>query len=214
MKKEKVSEAVIRRLPKYYRYLKDLERMGVERISSQELSKKMGIKATQIRQDLNCFGGFGQQGYGYHVKMLKKEIKDIIGLNREYKVILVGAGHIGQALANYSGFENEGFNIIGIFDNNPMLIGNAFRNKTIMGMEALHQFAKENHIDLCIIATPKERAQETADMVIEVGIESIWNFAPVDVDARMGVCVENVHLNDSLYTLIYRMNDTERGTFN
>ncbi|MFZ5974381.1 MAG: redox-sensing transcriptional repressor Rex [Bacillota bacterium] len=210
MKKEKVSEAVIRRLPKYYRYLKELERIGVERISSQELSKKMGIKATQIRQDLNCFGGFGQQGYGYHVKMLKKEIKDIIGLNREYKVILVGAGNIGQALANYMGFEKEGFNIIGIFDVNPKLIGNTIRNKTIMDIDSLHVFAKENHVDLCIITTPKENAQEIADMVIGVGIKSIWNFAPVDVDARRGVCIENVHLNDSLYTLIYRMNDNER----
>ena len=213
MKKEKVSEAVIRRLPKYYRYLKDLERMGVERISSQELSKKMGIKATQIRQDLNCFGGFGQQGYGYHVKMLKKELKNIIGINREYKVILIGAGHIGQALANYHGFENEGFNIVGIFDNNPELTGKTIRNITIMHIETLHDFVKENQVDLCIIATPKENAQETADKVIGVGIRSIWNFAPVDVDARMGVCVENVHLNDSLYTLIYRMNDSGPKSF-
>jgi redox-sensing transcriptional repressor len=210
MKKEKVSEAVIRRLPKYYRYLKELERIGVERISSQELSKKMGIKATQIRQDLNCFGGFGQQGYGYHVKMLKKEIKDIIGLNREYKVILVGVGNIGQALSNYSGLEKEGFNIIGIFDVNPKLIGNTIRNKTIMDIDLLYVFAKDNNIDLCIITTPKENAQEIADMVIGVGIKSIWNFAPIDVDARRGVCIENVHLNDSLYTLIYRMNDNER----
>jgi len=209
MKKEKVSEAVIRRLPKYYRYLMDLERLGVERISSQELSKMMGIKATQIRQDLNCFGGFGQQGYGYHVKMLKKEIKNIIGLNREYKVILIGAGNIGQALSNYIGFEREGFNIVGIFDANPKLIGNTIRSKTIMDIDTLHTFAKNNSIDLCIITTPKESAQQIADMVIGVGIKSIWNFAPVDVEARRGVFIENVHLNDSLYTLVYRMNEQE-----
>jgi redox-sensing transcriptional repressor len=210
MKKDRVSEAVIRRLPKYYRYLKDLERIGVERISSQELSKKMGIKATQIRQDLNCFGGFGQQGYGYHVKMLKKEIMDIIGLNREYKVILVGAGNMGQALANYVGFEKEGFDIVAIFDINPKLIGNTIRNKEIRDIDTLHVYAKENPVDLCIIATPKETAQAIADTVIGVGIRSIWNFAPVDVEARNGVCVENVHLNDSLYTLVYRMNDTDQ----
>lgn len=209
MRKDKVSEAVIRRLPKYYRYLMELERIGVERISSQELSKKMGIKATQIRQDLNCFGGFGQQGYGYQVKMLKKEIKDIIGLNREYRVILVGAGNIGQALANYIGFEKEGFNIVGIFDVNPKLIGNTIRSKTIMDIDTLHTFAKKNRIDLCIITTPKENAQQIADMVIGVGIKSIWNFAPVDVEARKGVFVENVHLNDSLYTLVYRINEQE-----
>jgi redox-sensing transcriptional repressor len=210
MKKDRVSEAVIRRLPKYYRYLKDLERIGVERISSQELSKKMGIKATQIRQDLNCFGGFGQQGYGYHVKMLKKEIMDIIGLNREYKVILVGAGNMGQALANYVGFEKEGFDIVAIFDINPKLIGNTIRNKEIRDIDTLHVYARENPVDLCIIATPKETAQAIADTVIGVGIRSIWNFAPVDVEARNGVCVENVHLNDSLYTLVYRMNDTDQ----
>lgn len=210
MKKDRVSEAVIRRLPKYYRYLKDLERIGVERISSQELSKKMGIKATQIRQDLNCFGGFGQQGYGYHVKMLKKEIMDIIGLNREYKVILVGAGNMGQALANYVGFEKEGFDIVAIFDINPKLIGNTIRNKEIRDIDTLHVYARENPVDLCIIATPKETAQAIADTAIGAGIRSIWNFAPVDVEARNGVCVENVHLNDSLYTLVYRMNDTDQ----
>ncbi len=210
MKKDRVSEAVIRRLPKYYRYLKDLERIGVERISSQELSKKMGIKATQIRQDLNCFGGFGQQGYGYHVKMLKKEIMDIIGLNREYKVILVGAGNMGESLDNYVGFEKEGFDIVAIFDINPKLIGNTIRNKEIRDIDTLHVYAKENPVDLCIIATPKETAQAIADTVIGVGIRSIWNFAPVDVEARNGVCVENVHLNDSLYTLVYRMNDTDQ----
>lgn len=207
MKREKVSEAVIRRLPKYYRYLKDLERAGVERISSQELSKKMGIKATQIRQDLNCFGGFGQQGYGYHVSMLKKEIKDIIGLNREYNVVLIGAGHMGNALANYMGFGKEGFNIIGIFDNNPQLVGTFIRDIEISNIDNIDDFVKNNKVDLCIIATTKENAQHVADIIIETGVQAIWNFTPVDVEAYEDVCIENVHLNDSLYTLIYRMND-------
>ena len=211
MKKDKVSEAVIRRLPKYYRYLKELERIGIERISSQELSKKMGIKATQIRQDLNCFGGFGQQGYGYHVKMLKKEIKNIIGLNRTYNVVLVGAGNMGQALANYAGFEKEGFHIKAIFDINPKLIGNKIRSKEILDIDTLHEYAKKQDVDICIITAPKESAQAIADTAIGVGIRSIWNFAPIDVEAREGVCVENVHLNDSLYTLVYRMNDSREN---
>lgn len=209
MKKDKISGAVIRRLPKYYRYLRDLEREGVERISSQELSSKMGIKATQIRQDLNCFGGFGQQGYGYQVKVLKNELKRIIGLDNQYNAIIVGMGNIGQALAHYASFEQEGIHVIGMFDVNPKLVGNMIRNTLIMDIDLIPEYIEENDVDFCIIATPKEKAQDIANTVIEGGVTSIWNFAPIDVEGGPGVSIENVHLNDSLYTLIYRMNSGE-----
>ncbi|HOB19263.1 MAG TPA: redox-sensing transcriptional repressor Rex [Candidatus Atribacteria bacterium] len=203
-----VSEAVIRRMPKYYRYLEDLEKTGVERVSSKELSQRMGLTASKIRQDFNCFGGFGQQGYGYNVSDLKKEIMKILGLDRTYNVIIVGAGNIGQALANYTGFEKEGFFIKALFDINPKLIGMSIRDIMIYDLDSLEDFLAKNPIDIAVISTPKDKAQEVADRLTRNGIKSIWNFAAIDVAVPRGVIAENVHLSDSLYTLSYRIRES------
>lgn len=203
----RVSEAVIRRLPKYYRYLRDMEKSGVQRISSKELSKRMGLTASQIRQDFNCFGGFGQQGYGYHVSELCGEIRKILGLHKNYKVIIVGAGNLGQALSNYSGFIREGFNIVAMFDTNPRLIGISVRGIQILDIGKMKDFIINNDIQIGIICTPKDHAQDITDQMVDGGIKSIWNFAPIDIKTPEDVVVENAHLSDSLYTLSYKMNE-------
>jgi len=202
-----VSEAVIRRLPKYYRYLKEMEKAEIQRVSSKELSQRMGLTASQIRQDFNCFGGFGQQGYGYNVTELRQEIKKILGLYRNYNVIIVGAGNLGQALANYSNFEKEGFFIKALFDINPRLIGMSIRGIEVLDIDQMEEFVKKEPIDIGVISTPKAKAQEVADLMIKCGIKSIWNFAPIDVEVPPDVVVENVHLSDSLYTLAFKMNN-------
>jgi redox-sensing transcriptional repressor len=206
----RVSEAVIRRLPKYYRYLKDMEKSGVQRISSKELSKRMGLTASQIRQDFNCFGGFGQQGYGYHVSDLCNEIRKILGLHKNYNVIIVGAGNVGQALSNYSGFAREGFNITAMFDANPRLIGMSIRGVPIYDIETMPEYIANNDIRIGVISTPGDQGQTIANQMVAGGIKSIWNFAPIDVKVPEDVAVENVHLSDSLYILSYKMNDLER----
>jgi len=207
--KSRVSEAVIRRLPKYYRYLQDMERVGIQRISSKELSERMGLTASQIRQDFNCFGGFGQQGYGYNVSELRQQIKKILGLSNEYNVIIVGAGNLGQALANYTGFGQEGFHIKALFDINPRLVGLSIHGIQIHDIDSMKDYIAANNIDIGIICTPKNKAQEIADKMVEAGIKGIWNFAPVDVECPEDVVVENVHLSDSLYVLSYKMNEDE-----
>lgn len=204
--RRRVSEAVIRRLPKYYRYLVELKKKGVQRVSSSELGQKMGLTASQIRQDFNCFGGFGQQGYGYNVAELCEEFKKILGLDRQYNMIVVGAGNLGQALANYSGFEKEGFFIKAMFDVNPRLIGMSIRGIEIYDVDNLRNFVASQHVDIGIICTPKEKAQEVAELLVSCGIKYIWNFAPIDVVLPDDVIVENVHLSDSLYILCYRIN--------
>jgi redox-sensing transcriptional repressor len=209
MARNKVSEAVIRRLPKYYRYLQDMEKNGIERVSSQEMSRRLGLTASQIRQDFNCFGGFGQQGYGYNVSELRKEITRILGLDRVYNAIIVGAGNLGQALANYTGFEREGFQIKAAFDINPRLIGMSIRGIEVMDIDYMEEYIKENDIQVAILAVPKSKAQEMADRLVNYGIRGIWNFAPIDVVVGEDVSVENVHLSDSLYILSYRMKDKE-----
>jgi len=209
MAKSRISDAVIRRLPKYYRYLTELEKNDIQRVSSQQLSQRMGLTASQIRQDFNCFGGFGQQGYGYNVSELKNEIKKILGLQKEYNVIIVGAGNLGQALANYAGFDKEGFHIKAAFDINPRLVGMSIRGVEVLDIDELCSYTRENRIDLAIIATPKSKAQEIADQLIKCGIKGIWNFAPIDVEATEGVAVENVHLSETLYVLTYRMNEKQ-----
>jgi redox-sensing transcriptional repressor len=204
--KNYVSEAVMRRMPKYYRYLTDMEKSGIERISSKELSQRMGLTASQIRQDFNCFGGFGQQGYGYNVSELRQEIRNILGLNLEYQVIVLGAGNLGQALANYTGFEKDGFIVKAMFDINPRLIGISIRGINIYDLDELESFIQKTPIQIAAICTPKEKAQEVADRVIRSGVKGIWNFAAVDIVVPDDVIVENVHLSDSLYTLSFRMN--------
>jgi len=202
---EKISSAVIRRLPKYYRYLEDLQSKGIDKISSSKMSSDMGLNASQIRRDLNCFGGFGQQGYGYSVIKLKKEITHILGLDKRYNVIIVGAGRIGHALLGYRNFSLEGFNIMDVFDNSPQRIGETMEDKTVRSIDELGGYLEENHVDIAVICTPKEAAQKSADMLVSLGIKAIWNFAPVDVEVRRGVVVENVHLSDSLYVLSYQL---------
>lgn len=203
MSKE-ISQAVIRRMPRYYRYLGELIDEGVERISSNELSERMKVTASQIRQDLNNFGGFGQQGYGYNVKFLYDEIGKILGLNVKHNVIVVGAGNLGQAIANYVKFEKLGFVMVGLFDNNPALNGKKVRNLSVKMLEELPEFVKTTPVDIAALTVPKENAYAVADLLVENGIHAIWNFAHVDLDLK-DVVVEYVHLSDSLMQLSYNI---------
>ena len=204
MEKE-ISQAVIRRMPRYYRYLGELLDAGVERISSNELSARMNVTASQIRQDLNNFGGFGQQGYGYNVPFLHEEIGRILGLNEVHNIIVIGAGHLGQAIANYVKFERLGFRIIGLFDVDPKLKGQLVREIPIRMMEKLPDFLKEHRVDIAALTLPKANAEATAAGLVSLGVTAIWNFAHVDLDNIEGVVVENVHLSDSLMQLSYNM---------
>jgi len=199
----RISITVIRRLPKYYRYLEDLMNKGINRISSQELSKLTGFTASQIRQDLNNFGGFGQQGYGYNVEELHNELGKILGLTTVYKAVIAGAGNLGQAIANYKGFEDAGFKVVSLFDKNPKLIGLKIRDIEIRDVDIMEQFIKENGIDIGIITAPKESAQEIANTFVRAGVKGIWNFAPIDLVVPESVVVENVRLNESLFILSY-----------
>ncbi len=204
MEKE-ISQAVIRRMPRYYRYLGELLDDGVERISSNELSARMRVTASQIRQDLNNFGGFGQQGYGYNVKYLYDEIAKILGINQQHNIIVIGAGNLGQALANYMKFEKRGFVIIGLFDVNPALKGISVRGIRVRMMEELEGFVKRERVDIAALTMPKEKADEVANMLVNLGISAIWNFAHLDLELPEHVVVENVHLSDSLMQLSYNI---------
>ncbi|WP_313757971.1 redox-sensing transcriptional repressor Rex [Tissierella sp.] len=203
----RVSITVIRRLPKYYRYLGDLLNKGINRISSQELSKMTGFTASQIRQDLNNFGGFGQQGYGYNVEELHNQLAKILGLETIYKAVIAGAGNLGQAIANYKGFEDAGFKVLSLFDKNPKLIGLRIRDIEIRDVDTMVDFIKENNVDIGIITSPKDNAQEIADAFIKAGVKGIWNFAPIDLNVPEDMIVENVRLNESLFTLSYFLKD-------
>ncbi len=211
MYKKEISKAVINRLPRYYRYLSDLLEKDVVRISSKELSERMNVTASQIRQDLNNFGGFGQQGYGYNVEYLHSEIAKILGLDRIYNLIIIGAGNLGQALANYADFERRGFHVSGIFDVNPRLKGLSIRGIEIMMMEELESFVKENSIDIAAITVPKSKAPQLAQELVNMGIKAIWNFAPTDLHLPKEVTVENVHLSDSLMKLSYRISERDKA---
>ncbi|MCD8068051.1 MAG: redox-sensing transcriptional repressor Rex [Lachnospiraceae bacterium] len=204
MEKE-ISQAVIGRLPRYFRYLGELKDNGVQRISSQELSSLMKVTASQIRQDLNNFGGFGQQGYGYNVEYLYQEIGNILGLNVEHHLIIIGAGNLGQALANYLNFEKRGFLFKGIFDCNPALYGRKVSRLTVQPMEAVESFILEYQVDIAVLTIPNESAVEGADMLVKNGVKAIWNFAHVDLNVPEGIQVENVHLSDSLMKLSYNL---------
>ena len=202
--KKEISEAVIRRLPKYCRHLRDLEQAGVMRISSSELGARMGLTSSQIRQDLNCFGGFGQQGYGYHVPTLSEAVGRILGLDKRYNMVVVGAGNIGQALTGYTRFQSEGFVLRGLFDVDPNLVGSAIKGMTVQHVDELPAFAEHTDIDVGVIATPRAAAQQTADLLLACGARSICNFAPVDVKCG-DVPVENIHLSDALQMLSYHL---------
>ena len=200
-----ISQAFIRRLPRYYRYLGELLEDGVERISSNDLSKRMKVTASQIRQDLNNFGGFGQQGYGYNVKYLYTEIGKILGLDRKHNMIIIGAGNLGQALANYAAFERSGFVTKGLFDVNPTLAGITVRGIEIRMMDEIKSFIKNNDIEIAVLTIPKAKAISVANMLVENGIRAIWNFAHTDLNLPENIVVENVHLSESLMRLSYNV---------
>lgn len=209
MQKKRISKAVINRLPRYYRYLGDLLEKDVVRISSKELSEKMKVTASQIRQDLNNFGGFGQQGYGYNVEYLHTEIGKILGLDKKYNIIIIGAGNLGQALANYADFERRGFYVKGIFDINPRLVGLSIRGIEIKNIDQIEEFVKMHQIDIAALTLPKAKAPQIASDLAKWGIKGIWNFAPTDLHLPEEVVVENVHLAESLMKLSYKLSERQ-----
>lgn len=210
MGEKEISKAVIKRLPRYYRYLGELMDSGVERISSGELSKRMHVTASQIRQDLNNFGGFGQQGYGYNVQYLYEEIGRILGLDKRHNMIIIGAGNLGQAIANYGNFEARGFITKAMFDQNPELRGMKVRGIEVYGMEELEHFIVGNDIHIAALAIPKISAIVVAQRLVNCGIRAIWNFAHTDLNLSEDVMVENVHLSESLMRLSYNINRYEQ----
>lgn len=203
-----ISNSVIRRLPRYYRFLGELEDQQISKISSRELSERMHLTASQIRQDLNCFGGFGQQGYGYNVSELRKEIGRILGVDKHRKTILIGAGNLGTALAVHINFEKSGCSLIGIFDSNKKIVGNPFGKLTITDIDDLEKFCRENKPEVAVLCIPKSVTKEIVDRLAELGVRSFWNFSHYDINVEhKNIIVENVHLGDSLLTLSYGVNN-------
>ena len=209
MGKTKVSNAIIRRLPRYRRYLGYLQTKGIKKISSNELSEMIGYTASQIRQDLNTFGEFGQQGYGYEVDKLYREINKILGLDREYRTVVVGVGNLGQAITNYTYYYKIGFNIIGLFDVNPRIIGNVINDVEVLDSAGLEEYVKKEGIDIGIICVNRENAQQVADSLVAGGVKGIWNFAPIDLVVPEDVALESVHLSDSLHALSFMIKSKE-----
>jgi redox-sensing transcriptional repressor len=202
---KKISSAVIRRLPRYYRYLGELLENNVTRISSKELSERMKVTASQIRQDLNNFGGFGQQGYGYNVEFLYNEIAKILGIDKQHRMVIVGAGNFGSAVAKYDDFAKRGFVITSMFDKDPEKIGKTICGVKIRPMEELKDYIKMNNIDIAALMIPTEYAIDTAQILVDAGIKGIWNFAHTDLSVPEDVIVENVHLSESLMRLSYNL---------
>lgn len=205
-----VSDAVIRRLPGYYRHLRELEAAGVSSISSQELGERMHLTPSQIRQDINCFGGFGRQGFGYKVTELKEHIGEILGLDREHHLIILGAGNIGCAVAQYPTFSREGFRTVALFDTLPTKVGRTLGDISVLHMDTLEQFVQENTVDIAVLALPKRYAQDALERLYCCGVRAIWNFAPTDLAHPEDMLVVNVHLSDSLQQLSYRMAHQEK----
>lgn len=210
MEEKEISQAVVGRLPRYFRYLGELKGRGVERVSSQDLSELMKVTASQIRQDFNNFGGFGQQGYGYNVEYLYNEIGKILGLDRQHHFIIIGAGNLGRALGNYLNFEKRGFIFRGMFDQKPELLGMEVRGVKVMPMEEMEGFIRDNDIDIAVLTIPKAGAVSVAEKLVQNGIRAIWNFAHVDLNVPEGIQVENVHLSDSLMKLSYNIREWEK----
>ena len=206
-----ISQAVIRRLPRYFRYLRELLNNDIMRISSKELSEKMNITASQIRQDLNCFGGFGQQGYGYNVKHLYTEISKILGVDKSYTAIIVGVGNLGKALINTPMFEKRGVQISGLFDVSSETVGRKFGEFTVMHADTMKQFCKDTNVDIAILTLPKNRVYQAASTLAEAGVKGFWNFSNTELNSESfpGVMIENVHLGDSLMALCYSVNSGE-----
>lgn len=203
-----ISNSVIRRLPRYYRFLGELEDQQISKISSRELSERMHLTASQIRQDLNCFGGFGQQGYGYNVSELRKEIGRILGVDKHRKTILIGAGNLGTALAVHINFEKSGCSLIGIFDSNKKIVGNPLGKLTITDIDDLEKFCRENKPEVAVLCIPKSVTKEIVDRLTELGVRSFWNFSHYDINVEhKNIIVENVHLGDSLLTISYGVNN-------
>ena len=203
-----ISNSVIRRLPRYYRFLGELEDQQISKISSRELSERMHLTASQIRQDLNCFGGFGQQGYGYNVSELRKEIGRILGVDKHRKTMLIGAGNLGTALAVHINFEKSGCSLIGIFDSNKKIVGNPLGKLTITDIDDLEKFCRENKPEVAVLCIPKSVTKEIVDRLTELGVRSFWNFSHYDINVEhKNIIVENVHLGDSLLTLSYGVNN-------
>ena len=206
MNNKGISRYVIKRLPRYYRFLGDLSAAGVKRISSGELAKKMGVTASQIRQDLNCFGGFGQQGYGYNTDLLREEIGAILGVDSPKKIILIGMGNLGRAVALHLNFEEKGFNLIGLFDKKESLIGNVVRNIPVRNIASLDDFCRENRPEAAILCIPKESVPQVAEHLINLGVKGFLNFSHYDLAVKYeGIQVENVHFGDSLMRLSYSL---------
>lgn len=207
-KSDSISMSVIRRLPRYYRFLSELNDQNIDKISSTKLAQIMNVTASQVRQDLNCFGGFGQQGYGYSVSQLKEEIKNILGLNNDYKAILIGAGNLGKAVAMHMNFEKLGFELIACFDNNEQKVGTKINGLTVKNESELDDFCNKNNIDTAFLCIPRVCVENVLDKLYSHGIKNYWNFSHYDINARYNdTMVENVHLSDSLMTLCYRMNN-------
>ncbi|MBR6509275.1 MAG: redox-sensing transcriptional repressor Rex [Clostridia bacterium] len=203
-----ISDSVIKRLPRYYRFLGELKAEGYTRISSRELSEKMGFTASQIRQDLNCFGGFGQQGYGYNIEILQTEIAKILGLDRRKTAVLIGMGNLGRALAMHINFESKGFKIIGLFDKKESLIGGTVKGMPIRNISTLDEFCRENLPEVAFLCVPKQTAGEISEQLIKLGVKGFWNFSHYDLALKHPeVTVENVHFSDSLMKLSYRLDN-------
>ena len=211
MQAKNISIAVIKRLPRYYRYLGELLAHDVVRISSKELSEKMGVTASQIRQDLNNFGGFGQQGYGYQVEYLYNEIGNILGLDQKNNLIILGAGNLGMALINSTGLQKRGFEVIGVFDVNPEVVGTTVRGLQVLHVNTLEQFIKEHEVDIAVLTVPKAAAPTLAADIVKWGVKAIWNFAPTDLQLPNDVVQENVHLTESLMRLSYKKKAAEEA---
>ncbi len=207
-KNDSISMSVIRRLPRYYRFLSELNDQNIDKISSTKLAQIMNVTASQVRQDLNCFGGFGQQGYGYSVSQLKEEIKNILGLNNDYKAILIGAGNLGKAVAMHMYFEKRGLELIACFDSKEQKVGSKLNGITVKNESELDDFCNKNHIDTAFLCIPRVCVENVLDKLYSHGIKNYWNFSHYDINARYNdTMVENVHLSDRLMTLCYRMNN-------
>ncbi len=207
-----ISVQVIKRLPRYHRYLEDLRNAGVVRISSKELSQRMGLTASQIRQDLNCFGGFGQQGYGYNIEQLYNEIGNILGMNKNAAAILIGAGNLGKAIATHLKFDSRGFDLIGVFEKNTALIGQEIGGITVTSISELENFCKEYNPTAAILCIPADAAKDVVAKLVSLGVKGFWNFTHYDISHYYDdVSVENVHLGDSLMTLRYQIKKYENS---
>lgn len=211
-KKIQISKPVMKRLPRYLRFMSELMEKGIKRISSKELSQRMGLTASQIRQDFNCFGGFGQQGYGYDVDKLYNEMSRILGVNHAYSAVVIGAGNLGRAIALHISFEKNGFNLIGIFDKNPELIGTELNGFSIESVDRLEEFCSEKRPNAAFLCLPREGVEKTVDVLVNCGITAFWNFSHYDIAMNYPdkkLIVENVHMNDSLMTLCYQITAIE-----